>query len=311
MSSIRIAYLGGMAFSIPSLRALARDSRFTIGLAACPAERPNGRGMKVRPSPFATACAEQNLICERIAHPGDLDSALENTNVDFAVVCAFGMKLTARSLEAPTKACINIHASLLPRWRGAAPIERTLIAGDERTGVSLIEMAERIDRGPILASMSVLINAQDTAGALHGKLSELGASLIGETIVNYEKLTPVMQDASLALHAKKISKEEAQLCWREPAQLLERKVRAFNPRPGAYFKIAGKRIKLLTARVSERQGEPGCVLALTKTMLCVGCGEGSLELGQVVPAGSKPMDVASWLCGLRSQPQLGKLLDED
>lgn len=298
-----------MAFAVPTLRALNADRRLALVLAGTPAARRAGRGLKLRPSPFAAACAELGLDCASFAKADELDRALAGATVDFAVVCAFGMKLSPAALAAPRRGCINIHASLLPRWRGAAPIERAILAGDAATGVSLIQMTERMDQGPLLASASIPLEAAATAGMLHARLAELGAKLIVPALLDHAKLAPVPQDEGLATAAPKLGKDEARLDWAADAELLQRQVRAFNPRPGAYMLFRGRRVKVLAAKVADGAGEPGSVLAVGRDLLRVACGKGSLELVELVPAGSRPMTVAAWLAGLRQKPGRDRPLD--
>ncbi len=301
----RVAFLGGDAFAVPALNALASHAGCDPVLVACPAERPSGRGMKVRQGPVPQAAEGLGLECMRLANPDEVDEALEAAGADVCVVCAFGMKLGARALAAPRFGCINIHASLLPRWRGAAPVERAILAGDGRTGVTIIRINERIDAGDMLLSGGTEIGPQESAGELRGRLVEIGARLMIEAIDGIEGIEPVPQDEGKATLARKIRKDEALLDVNEDTAALCRKVRAFNPRPGASLEACGARLKVNSAEVTDASGRPGELASVDGDSVTVCCGSGGIRLLEVVPAGSKAMSAGSWLRGLRPQPAVG------
>ena len=301
----RTAFLGGDAFAVPSLRALAAHDSTQLVLVACPSERPSGRGMHVQIGPVPVAAEELGLECLRVTDASEIAGALESADLDHCVVCAFGMKLDERSLAAPRKGCTNIHASLLPRWRGAAPVERAILAGDSETGITTMRIAERIDAGDILLMESLAIGADETAGELRVRLADLGARLIVRTLVEFDTLRPQVQDPEKVTRARKIRKEEALLDWSEDAALLHRKVRAFNPRPGASCFVSGTRLKVLTAQVVDLVCEPMTLCEADRDTVTIACGKRCLRLQDVVPAGGKAMTAGAWLRGLKDPPEAG------
>lgn len=301
----RVAFLGGDAFAVPALKALASRAGTDLVLVACPAERPSGRGMSVRQGPVPMAAEDLGLECARLANPDEAGEALEEAGADVCVVCAFGMKLDARSLAAPKFGCVNIHASLLPRWRGAAPVERAILAGDRETGVTIIRINERIDAGDMLLSGATGIGERETAGELRARLAGIGARLIVDALDGLETIRPVPQNESEATLARKIRKEEARLDICGDARELCRKVRAFNPRPGASLEVCGARLKVLGAEAADANGKPGTLADADGETVTVACGSGALRLVEVVPAGSKAMPAGAWMRGLRPQPAAG------
>src|SRR5690606_3186377 len=222
-------------------------------------------------------------------------------NLDVAVVVAYGLILPRAILEAPRLGCINVHASLLPRWRGAAPIQRALLAGDRETGVTIMQMDEGLDTGPTLLRRAVAIEKEDTAQTLHDRLAALGAEALVEALgaLSRGALQPQPQEDSGATYAEKIRKEEGRLDWRLPARQLERQVRAFTPWPGAWFELEGERFKVLGAEVAEGEGAPGQVL---DDELTIACGEGALRLTRLQRAGKAPMEAEALLRGFAIPP---------
>lgn len=306
----RVAFLGGDAFAVPSLVALANQEDAELVLVACPAERPSGRGMEIGTGPVPAAAGKLGFACERVEDPGQIAPMLEKADLDFCVVSAFGMKLDEKSLGAPRHGCINIHASLLPRWRGAAPVERAILAGDKETGITTMLMAESIDAGKILLQESIGIGADESAGELRQRLADLGAKLIVETLFGTKELTPVAQDADQVTYARKIKKQEALLDWNEDAATLHRKVRAFNPHPGAYFFFNKTRVKVLRAQVIDGDAKPGTLFAKDNDTMTIATGKGCLKLLEIIPAGSKVMSAGAWLRGMKNPPAVGAGLGE-
>ena len=207
----------------------------------------------------------------------------------------------------PRRGCINIHASLLPRWRGAAPVERAIAAGDKETGITTMLMAAKIDAGHILRRASIPIGPDATGGTLTAELSELGAELIVATLKDFDAIEPQPQDPEQVCYARKLRKDEAQLDWQQrDADELERLVRAFQPRPGAWAMVDGQRLKILRAEAGEQAGTPGNVCALGKDELAIACRSGSLRLLEVQPSSGKPMAIGAWLRGHRGGLAAGK-----
>jgi methionyl-tRNA formyltransferase len=213
---------------------------------------------------------------------------------DLAVVVAYGLILPQAVLAAPARGCLNIHASLLPRWRGAAPIQRAIMAGDAETGVCIMQMEPGLDTGPVLLRQAVPIGAQDTAGNLHDALSRIGARLIVEALARIDALEPEPQDDADATYAEKIDKAEARIDWRRPAVEIDQQIRGLAPFPGAWAKVAGERVKVLMSAMVEGEGAPGAVL---DDALTVACGTGAVRLARLQRAGGGPVDAAAFLRG--------------
>ena len=213
------------------------------------------------------------------------------------VVAAYGLILPQAVLDIPRLGCLNIHASLLPRWRGAAPIQRAILAGDAETGITIMQMDAGLDTGAMLSTSVVPISDADTAGSLHDTLAAAGAAAIVAALANLPTLVPVAQDNALATYAAKLTKEEAQLDWRQPAAALARAVRAYNPVPGAWTLLDGAPLKIWSAQAVAGSGQAGEVLRAEADQLVVACGSGALALRDVQPAGSKRMNAAAFLSG--------------
>jgi methionyl-tRNA formyltransferase len=289
--------MGTAAFAVPSLRVLAAGPHRVAAVYTQPA-RPAGRGLNARPSPVHEAALELGLTVRTPAtlkEPAE-QRVLAGLRADLAVVAAYGLILPKAILETPRVGCINLHASLLPRWRGAAPIQRALLAGDRETGVTVIQMEPSLDTGPILAMERVPITAASTAASLHDTLAELAASMVGPAIdeVLSGRATPQRQPQQGVTYASKIDKSEARLDWTRPATMLERQLRALNPWPGCWTEIAGQRLLVLEGEVTAGSGDPGEVL---DHRLTVACGEGALRLTRLQRAGGKPMAADAFVRG--------------
>jgi len=215
-------------------------------------------------------------------------------DADIAVVVAYGLILPQAVLDAPRKGCLNIHASLLPRWRGAAPIHRAIMAGDAETGVCIMQMEAGLDTGPVLMREATVITPEDTTDVLHDRLSAMGARLIVDTLSRLDTLTPDPQSEQGVTYAHKIDKAEAQIDWTVPAEQVDRQIRGLSPFPGAWTERNGERIKLLASELAEGQGEPGTVL---DDMLAVACGEGAVRLLRLQRAGKAAQDAGTFLRG--------------
>ena len=297
---MRILFAGTPPFAAAALDALA-DAGHDIALVLTQPDRPAGRGMKLVASAVKQAALARNLP---VYQPASLKTPethdpLAAAGADVMVVAAYGLILPQAVLDLPRLGCLNIHASLLPRWRGAAPIQRAILAGDAETGITIMQMDAGLDTGAMLSKTVVPIRDTDTAASLHDTLAAVGADAIVAALANYAALVPQAQDDSLATYAAKLSKEEARLDWRQPAALLARAVRAYHPVPGAWTLLDGEPLKIWAARAVAGAGEPGTVLRADAEQLLVACGEGALALQEIQPAGSKRMAPAAFLAGRR------------
>lgn len=314
--SLRVVFAGTPAFSVPCLRALlAADGVEVVGITTAP-DRPAGRGRPLRMSAvkeFARADAAAQKIPlhqpESLRDAAALD-ALRRPRPDLMVVVAFGLLLPPAVLAAPRLGCVNLHASLLPRWRGAAPVARAIEAGDAATGVSLMQMDAGLDTGPVLATAAAAIDARDTAGRLHDKLAALAARLLADNLpaLAAGKLTATPQDEARAGHARKLTKAEARLDWRRDAAELERQVRAFQPWPVAFTDLRGLQIRVLKAAVVEveRSHPPGQVLAADADGIVIAAGRpgrhGALKLLEVQQPGRRAMAAGDFVNGAHIAP---------
>jgi methionyl-tRNA formyltransferase len=303
MAILRLAFMGTSDFATPTLRALIEAGHDIAAVYTQP-PRLAGRGMKVLPSAVDDAAKALGLAVRTPASLKDGDAQVEfkALSLDACVVVAYGLILPAVILQAPRLGCINLHPSLLPRWRGPAPIQRAIEAGDEETGVAVIAMDEGVDSGPILLCKRLPIPADATSGSLHESLADEGARAVVETL--QESFTPTPQSEQGITHAAKFKPGEETLDWNRPADELERKIRAFSPRPGARFKAGGEDVKVFAARLGEGSGRPGELLS--KKSLTVACGEGALCLTRVQRPGRAATDGAAYVNGARLVP--GSLL---
>jgi methionyl-tRNA formyltransferase len=283
---MRIAFMGTPDFAVPTLEALIAAGHEIPVVYTQPA-RPAGRGKAQRPSPVQLAAEKAGLPVRspRSLRDSEEQSAFEALNLDLAVVAAYGLILPEPILAAPKGGCVNIHASVLPRWRGAAPIQRAILAGDDQTGITIMVMEKGLDTGPMLAIRSTGIDRK-SAGELTDELSRLGAELLGEVLARWPEVDPRPQRDEEATYAPKITKEEARIDFRAGAEQVERQIRAFNPVPGAWFEYRGERIKLLRAEISDLAGQPGKVL---DHGLTIACGDRSIVPTEVQRAGRAAM----------------------
>jgi methionyl-tRNA formyltransferase len=291
---MRIIFMGSPDFAVPSLNALVEAGHEVVA-AYCQPPRPAGRG-KVERKTAVHERAEQLRI--EVRTPRTLRDEEEQTrfralDADLAVVAADGLILPKPILEAPKGGCINVHASLLPRWRGAAPIQRAILAGDKETGITLMQMDEGLDTGPILLDWPIEIDGR-TAGELTEKLSDLGGQALRRYLAEPQRYPPVPQPGEGVTYASKVDKSEAQLDFAQDAYAVERQVRAFNPNPGAWFEFMGERIKLWEAEVLPGSGPPGVV---ADDRLKIACGERAIRALVVQRAGKSRMHVDEFLRG--------------
>ncbi|MXO67817.1 methionyl-tRNA formyltransferase [Altererythrobacter marinus] len=291
---MRIVFMGTPDFAVPALKAL-HAAGHTIAAAYTQPPRPAGRGRKLQPSPVQREAETLGIPVHSPASlkPQDVQDTLAEAKPDVAVVAAYGLILPQAVLDIPACGCLNIHASLLPKWRGAAPIQRAILAGDAVTGVTIMQMEAGLDTGPMLATARTPVERK-TAGELTAELAEMGAQLMVGTLIDLPALQPVPQDDAMATHAPKIDKAEARVDWSHDAEAIERQVRAFAPFPGAWFTLGGERIKLLAADVIAREGKPGVTL---DDDLTIACGYAALRPTRIQRAGKPTMDVAAFLRG--------------
>ena len=295
---MRIIFAGTPPFAAAALNALA-DAGHDIVLVLTQPDRPAGRGMKLTPSAVKQAALARGLP---VSQPPSLktpeaQAELRAADADVMVVAAYGLILPQAVLDLPRLGCLNIHASLLPRWRGAAPIQRAILAGDTETGITIMQMDAGLDTGAMLSKTVVPIRDSDTAASLHDILAEVGARAVVAALANDPARVAQIQDDAQATYAAKLTKEEAQLNWGEPADRLARAVRAYNPVPGAWTLLGGAPLKIWQARSCSGSGTPGEVLRVEADELVVACGNGALALQEVQPAGSKRMTAAAFLAG--------------
>lgn len=295
---MRIIFMGTPDFAVPALRAL-HGAGHDIACVYTQPPRPAGRGKKLSPSPVAVEAERLGL---EVRSPVSLKNAEPQAEfaalgADVAVVAAYGLILPQAVLDAPAHGCLNIHASLLPRWRGAAPIHRAVMAGDEVTGVTIMQMEAGLDTGPMLHKVTVPVGRQ-TTGELFEELGALGAAAMVEVLADLSAFPPEGQDDAAAIYAPKIDKAEAKIDWAQSAEVIERKVRGLAPFPGAWFELEGERVKLLLAEVAEASGAralaPGSVLDEDFT---IACGAGAIRPLRLQRAGKPVLERGEFLRG--------------
>lgn len=297
---MRVIFMGTPDFSVPVLDALV-EAGHEIAAVYCQPPRPAGRGKKDRPTPVHARAVELGL---QVRHPVSLKTPeaqdeFASLGADIAVVVAYGLILPQAVLDAPAKGCLNIHASLLPRWRGAAPIHRAIMAGDAETGICIMQMEAGLDTGPVLLREGTPIGEEETTAQLHDRLSEMGASLIVTALRHLDGLSPDVQPDEGVTYASKIDKGEARIDWSLPAVEVDRQIRGLSPFPGAWSEIGGQRVKVLASKLAEGQGNPGEVL---DENLTIACGTGAVELLRLQRAGKGAQDRDIFLRGFAMKP---------
>ncbi|WP_026440409.1 methionyl-tRNA formyltransferase [Acidocella facilis] len=293
---MKLAFMGSPDFAVPSLRALVAAGHEVAAVYAQP-PKPAGRGQRETPCPVHAAALELGLPVRtppKLRRNEDELVAFRALDLDAAIVAAYGLILPQDFLDAPKRGCLNIHGSLLPRWRGAAPIQAAIEAGDDETGITIMQMEAGLDTGPMLRKSATPIGPKDTAADLHDRLAEIGARLILEELASPS--TPEIQDEALANYAAKLSREDARLDFRLPAAQLERRIRAFFPWPGALALMGDMVLKILAAEVVAGEGIPGTML---DDHLIIACGEGALRITRLQRAGKNAMSTADFLRGTK------------
>ncbi|MCO7556909.1 methionyl-tRNA formyltransferase [Metapseudomonas otitidis] len=309
--ALRLVFAGTPEFAAEHLKALLDTPHQIVAVYTQP-DRPAGRGQKLMPSPVKQLALQHGLP---VLQPPTLrdpaaQEELRALAPDLMVVVAYGLILPQVVLDIPRLGCINSHASLLPRWRGAAPIQRAVQAGDAESGVTVMQMEAGLDTGPMLLKVTTPITAGDTGGSLHDRLAQLGPQAVVQAIAGLAAgtLQGEVQDDALATYAHKLNKDEARIDWNRPADELERLVRAFNPWPICHSTLDGQPLKVLAAEPAEGRGQPGQILDASKDGLTVACGEGALRLTRLQLPGGKPLAFADLYNSRREQFAPGQVL---
>ncbi|WP_339827735.1 methionyl-tRNA formyltransferase [uncultured Parasphingorhabdus sp.] len=293
---MRLAFMGTPDFAVPALQALHDAGHEIVAVYSQPPRRA-GRGKQLSPSPVQKLAENLGLP---VRTPVSLKDEAEQAvfaalDLDVAIVAAYGLILPQAILDAPKTGCLNIHGSLLPRWRGAAPVQRAILAGDTETGITIMQMEAGLDTGPMLLKSETPINGK-TAGELTDELARTGAALMVQYLASPKEHPPEMQDDALATYAKKIEKQDARLDFSQPAEQVERQIRAYNPQPGAFFEYQDARYRILKATVSDSSGSAGIIL---DGQFLIGCGTGSIQPEVIQKAGKPAMDLKSFLNGTK------------
>ncbi len=309
--ALRLVFAGTPEFAVEHLKALLASPHQVVAVYTQP-DRPAGRGQKLMPSPVKQLALEHNIP---VMQPPTLRDAaaqaeLAALNADLMVVVAYGLILPQVVLDTPRLGCINSHASLLPRWRGAAPIQRAVQAGDAESGVTVMQMEAGLDTGPMLLKVATAISADDTGGSLHDRLAEMGPPAVLQAISGLAAgtLQGEIQNDELATYAHKLNKDEARVDWTRPADELERLVRAFNPWPICHSTLNGEMLKVLAAQPAEGHGAPGEILEASREGLVVACGTGALRLTRLQLPGGKALNFSDLFNSRREQFAVGTVL---
>lgn len=293
---MRVAFFGTPPFAVPTLQALL-DAGHEVCVVVAQPDRPAGRGQAVQSPPTVELARRHGIpVLQPLkVKSGPFPEQVEALGAEVGVVVAYGRILTPRLLAAPRRGCINVHASLLPRWRGAAPIQWSVIAGDRVTGVTTMWMAEGLDTGDLLLQEAVDLDETWTAGELHDRLAPLGAALLVRTLAELDRVVPRVQDEALVTWAPMLQKEDGRLDWTRPARELVSRVHGLNPWPGAFTTLGGEVLKVHRARAVPGEGRPGELLGGAR----IACGEGAMELVEVQLPGRRRVSGADLVNGLR------------
>ena len=292
---MKIVFMGTPDFALPTLKALCEHHE--VVCVYCQAPKEAGRGQKVLKSPVQIFAEEHGIEVRtpKSLRPAEEQGKFAALKADISVVAAYGLILPRGVIEAFPFGCLNVHGSLLPRWRGAAPIQRAIEAGDDKGGITIMQVVEALDAGAMYKKGEIAIDENTTGGSLHDAMAELGAGLIIEVLADLPNIKPEPQDESLVTYAAKIDKAEAKLDFNHPAEVLERKIRAFNPYPACYFEYGGERFKVLRAKVTDGQGKPGEILP--GEGLKIACADKALAVTEIQRQGKKAMKIDDLLRG--------------
>jgi len=293
---MRIAFMGTPDFSLSALQAILSAGHNIVAVYS-QMPRPAGRGKKDRQSPVHEFASNLNIPIHTPLNFKNISEVdvFKKLNLDLAVVVAYGLLLPQEILDAPKFGCLNIHASLLPRWRGAAPIQRAIMAGDQKTGIGIMQMEAGLDTGPIILQKPLAIAENDTAGSLHDKLSTLGAETITEALCCLSDLSAVPQNSDGVIYAEKIKKSEAHIDWSKPANDLKNHIHGMSPFPGAWTEFNGERLKVLSVEISDQSGPSGQMISAPLT---IACGNKSLNIIRAQRAGKGPMNIDDLMRGV-------------
>lgn len=296
---MRVVFAGSPDFSVPVLQAVLDSGHEVVAVYSQP-DRPSGRGRKLRSGPVKQLAEDNGIPVHQPVTLKDAEAqtVLAALQPDLMVVVAYGLLLPQAVLDIPRRGCVNLHASILPRWRGAAPIQRAILAGDHESGVCLMQMEAGLDSGPVLAEVRTPIAADETGGSLHDRLGQLAADLLAKHLDDLAggQLQPVIQDESQLTYAHKLDKGEASIDWQQDAAVIERQVRAFNPWPVAQAQYQDKCLRIWRAEAIDCVvGTPGAVVAAGKQGIDVACGRGCLRLLEIQLPGGKRLDAAAFL----------------
>lgn len=293
---MKVVFMGTPDFAVPVLQRLIDEHEVICVYTRAPKEA--GRGNKISKTPVHLLAESKGI---EVRTPKTLRNEEEQKlfcalNADIAIVAAYGLILPKAVIEAFPRGCLNVHASLLPRWRGAAPIQRSIEAGDKESGVTIMQVVEALDAGAMYKKGVVPITSDTTGGILHNKLSAVGADLMSEVLQHLDEIKPLAQDESLVTYAAKLNKAESLLDFTKPAEVLERKIRAFNPFPAMFFEYNGERFKVLTAEVVDMNGNAGQILDGEHNLI-IACGAKALKITEIQRQGKKAMPIADLLRG--------------
>ena len=299
---MRILFIGTGDIGVPTLQALLKSEHEVVGIVSQP-DKPVGRTQTIEPPPIKKALAATKI---RVLQPARIKDrqAIEEIHAltpDVIVVMAYGQILPGDILEIPKIACLNLHASLLPRWRGAAPIQAVIAAGDRKTGITVMYMDEGLDTGDILLQRTIDVVSAETGGSLHDRLAKVAPETLLESLELLEngRAPHIPQDNALATYASKLKREDGKIDWTNPADAIERKIRAFDPWPGAFMKFDGRNLKVFSAAILALRGTPGEILQSEKELV-IAAGKGALSLGEVQLEGKRRMTAAEFLRGHRA-----------
>lgn len=310
---MRIVFAGTPEFAAEHLKALL-DSPYEIVAVYTQPDRPAGRGQKLMPSAVKALAVAHGVpvLQPQTLRNAEAQAELAALQPDLMVVVAYGLILPQAVLDIPRLGCINSHASLLPRWRGAAPIQRAVEAGDTESGVTVMRMEAGLDTGPMLLKVATPISAEDTGGSLHDRLAQMGPPAVVQAIAGLAdgSLQGEVQNDALATYAHKLNKDEARLDWRRPAVELERLIRAFNPWPVCHSTLDGESVKVLAANAAAGKGEPGEILSASKDGLVVACGDQALSLTRLQLPGGKALSFSDLFNSRREKFAAGKVLGQ-